>query len=80
MKLKVKSLEKRIACIVTACVLHNWCIFEDDCDEEIFEDYVSNIDFTVNRFSAKTILGRCRALGGGLTKREMLCTYINSKV
>ena len=80
MKLKVKSLDKRINCIVSACVLHNWCIFEDDCDEENFEDYVSNIDFTVNRFSAETILGRRRALGGGLTKREMLCAYTNSKV
>ena len=80
MKLIVKSLEKRIACIISACVLHNWCIFEDDCDEENFEDYVSNIDFTVNRFSAETIMGRRRALGGGLTKREMLCAYINSKV
>ena len=80
MKLKVKSLEKRITCIISACVLHNWCIFEDDYDEENFEDYISNIDFTVNRFSAYTIMGRHRALRGGLTKREMLCTYINSKV
>ena len=68
MKLKVKSLEKRITCIVSACVLHNWCIFQDDCDGDNFEDYVSNIDFTVNRFSAETILGRQRALGGGLMK------------
>ena len=80
MKLKVKSLDKRISCIVSACVLHNWCIFEDDCDEDNFQDYVLNINFTVNRFSAKTILGRHRALRGGLTKQEMLCAYINSKV
>ena len=68
MKLKVKSLDKRINCIVSACVLHNWCIFEDDCDKDNFQDYVSNIDFTVNRFSVETILGRRRALEGGLTK------------
>ena len=80
MKLKVKSLDKRISCIVSACVLHNWCIFEDDCDKDDFQEYVSNIDFTVNRFSVETILGRRRALGGGLTKREMLCAFINSKV
>ena len=32
-KLKVRSLEKRINCIVSACVLHNWYIMEDDGDE-----------------------------------------------
>ena len=36
MRLNVKSLDKRIMCIVSACVLHNWCILEDDGED--FED------------------------------------------
>ena len=80
MKLKVKSLDKRIKCIVSACVLHNWCIFEDDCCEESFDEYIANLDTDVNTLPATAILGRRRALGGGMTKRDMLCNYIDSKV
>ena len=80
LKLKVKSLDKKIMCVVSACVLHNWCILENDVDEDDFEEAISNLDFNVNRFSAEAELGRRRALGGGNMKREMLCDYINSKV
>ena len=80
LKLKVKSLDKKIMCIVSTCVLHNWCILENDVDEDDFEETISNLDFNVNRFSAEAELGCRRALGGGNTKREMLCDYINSKV
>ena len=72
MKLTVKCLEKRIACIVRTCVLHNWCIFEDDCEEDSFEEFISNLDYEVNKFSASSVIGRHRALGGGMTKRDML--------
>ena len=58
MKLKVKSLDKRIKCIVSSCVLHNWCIMEDDCDEESFEDYVSNLDTEVTTLPATSVLGK----------------------
>ena len=80
LKLKVKSLDKKIICIVSACVLHNWCIMENDVDEEDFEEAISNLDCHVNRFTAEAELGRRRALGGGNTKREMLCAYIDQRV
>ena len=52
LKLKVKSLEKKVMCIVSTCVLHNWCIIENDVEEEDFEEVVSSLDCNVNRFSA----------------------------
>ena len=60
LKLKVKSLEKKVMCIVSVCVLHNWCIIENDVEEEDFEEVVSSLDCNVNRFSAKAELGRRR--------------------
>ena len=77
MKLKVKSLDKRIKCIVSACVLHNWCIIEDD-GEEGFEAYEGvSLDNAVGRnITAEAYMGRRRANGGGTTKRDLLCQYI----
>ena len=80
LKLKVKTLDKKIACIVSACVLHKWCIIENDVDEEEFDEVISSFDCNVNRFTAEAELGRRRALGGGNTKHEMLCAYIDGKV
>ena len=57
LKLKVKSLEKKLMCIVSACVLHNWCIIENDVEEEDFEEVVSSLDCNVNRFSVEAQLG-----------------------
>ena len=75
-KLKVRSLEKRINCIVSACVLHNWCIMEDDGDE-FDEVQGGNLDLDVaNNITAEAYLGRRRANGGGITKRDLLCQYI----
>ena len=34
--LKFRSNEKRIKAVVAACVLHNWCLMEDDDDETLF--------------------------------------------
>ena len=79
-KLQVKSLDKRINCIVSSCVLYNWCILEDDCDEESFVEYVADLDTDVTTLPATAVLGRRRAVGGGLTKRDMLCEYINGRV
>ena len=80
MKLKVKSLDKRIKCVVSACVLHNWCIMEDD-GEDGFEEYEgNNLDNDVGRnLTAEAYLGRCRANGGGVTKRDLLCQYISTQ-
>ena len=80
LKLKVKSLDKKIMCIVNSCVLHNWCIMENDVDEDAFEELISNLDCHVHPFNAESELGRRRASGGGHTKREFLCQYINSKI
>ena len=75
MKLKVNTLEKCIKCIVAACVLHNWCIMEDDGE---FDDVDGDpLDMAVgNNITADAYLGRKRATGGGVNKRELLCQYI----
>ena len=76
MRLKVKSIDKRIKCIVSSCVLHNWCILEDD-GEEFEEVQGDGLDFGVGQnLTADAYLGRRRANGGGVTKRDMLCSYI----
>ena len=79
LKLKVQSLEKRINCKVAACVLHNWCIMEDDGDD--FEEFEGdNLDLNVgNNITAEAYLGRRRATGGGITKRDILCQYISGQ-
>ena len=53
---------------------------EDNCDEESFEDYVSQLDTDVTILPATAVLGRKRAIGGGMTKRDMLCQYIDARV
>ena len=65
LKLKIKTLEKKILCVVSACVLHNWCIMENDTDEDSFEDVISTLDCDVHPYSAECELGSRRALGGG---------------
>ena len=75
MKLKVNTLEKRIKCIVASCVLHNWCILEDDGED--FEDIGSQLDLDVGQnITAEAYLGRKRATGGGVNKCNLLCEYI----
>ena len=73
-----KSNTKRINIVVAACVLHNWCIMEDDDDEEGFEVLVNQslrTDISSDK-PAEAIIGRRRALGGGNTKRNLLCGQI----
>ena len=76
LKLKVQSLDKRIKCIVSACVLHNWCLMEDDGDE--FDELQGhNLDMNVgDNITADAYLGWKRANGGGITKRDILCQKI----
>ena len=77
LKLKVNSLDKRILCIVASCVLHNWCIMEDDGND--FEEFEAgeSLDLDVgNNLTADAYLGRRRAVGGGITKRDLLCNFI----
>ena len=37
LKLKFKNHHKQILCVVAACVLHNWCLMEDDGDISSFD-------------------------------------------
>ena len=75
--LKCKSNEKRIICIVAACVLHNWCLMEDDDDDSLFEMLDAELQMDVNDdVTAETILGARLANAGGVTKRLLLCDYI----
>ena len=53
---------------------------ENDTDEDSFEDVISTLDCDVHPYSAECELGSRCALGGGVTKRDILCDYINSKV
>ena len=77
--LKCKSNEKRIICVVAACLLHNWCLMEDDDDESLFEMLDSELEMDVNDdVTAETILGTRRANAGGVTKRLLLCDYIRN--
>ena len=78
LKLNVKTLEKRIHCIVSSCVLHNWCIMEDDGED--FDDVGELLDTTVGiNLTADAYIGRKRAAGGGQNKRDMLCQFISGQ-
>ena len=75
MKLKVHSLEKWINCIVSACVLHNWCILEDDGDD--FDEVGEVLDNSVGQnLTAEAYMGRRCTAGGGQNKRDLLCQFI----
>ena len=66
--------DKRILVVVAACVLHNWCIMEDDEDDRIFKlaDHVELETDVNDYFPAALILGTRRANAGGNTKRDLL--------
>ena len=75
LKLNVNTLEKRINCILSACVLHNWCILEDDGED--FEDIGEILDTTVGQnLTADAYMGRRCAAGGGQNKRDLLCEIV----
>ena len=75
--LKFKSNEKRITSVVAACVLHNWCLMEDDDDDTVFDLLEVELETDVtNHIAADTVLGAHRANAGGVNKRLILCEYI----
>ena len=82
--LKFRSNDKRIMSVVAACVLHNWCLMEDDDDESIFKLAEENQNTGVlqtdvnDYFPAALIIGNRRANAGGNTKREMLSAIIST--
>ena len=79
--LRFRTNDKRIMSVVAACVLHNWCIMEDDEDDTMFRlaENVQELDMHVNDyFPAAMMVGRRRANAGGNTKREMLSSIIST--
>ena len=75
MKLNVYSLDEQINCIVSACVLHNWCILEDDGDD--FDEVEEVLDNSVGQnLTTEAYMGRRCAAGGGQNKRDLLCQFI----
>ena len=78
LKITAQSNYKRIKIVVSACVLHNWCILEDDADEEAFEEaIIQSLRHDVSDGKpAAAIVGRRRACGGGNTKRNLIKALI----
>ena len=77
--LKCRSNEKRILSVVAACVLHNWCLIEDDDDESLFDFNDTELETDVNdHISAETELGPQRANAGGVNKHLILCELIRN--
>ena len=65
-------------CVVAACVLHNWCLIEDDEDTDVFE-YVEGLEMDGHiGIPAAAIIGNRRAHGPSSHKRDMLAALINN--
>ena len=78
--LPFRSNKKRIKCIVACCVLHNWCLMEEDDDESAFEllNQDQELATDVNDdIPVNVILGNQRVNSGGLTKRDILCDLVS---
>ena len=72
--LPFRSNKKRIECVVACCVLHNWCLTEDDDDESAFEAFAEELETDVN--SEEAIAGTQHNSSGGVTKQDILCDII----
>ena len=59
---------------MACCVLHTWCLTEDDDDESAFEAFAEELETDVN--SEEAIAGTQRNSSGGVTKRDILCDII----
>ena len=76
--LKFRSNRKRILCVVACCVLHNWCLIEDDNDESMFDLLDQPLDTDVNDTTADIELGLRRAHAGGVSKRLIMCDIVKT--
>ena len=75
--LRSRNNDKRIVHVVAACVLHNWCLMEDDDDEEIFGLVDGNLETDVNDYMpASAIVGTHRANAGGNNKRDLIANNL----
>ena len=73
--LPFRSNKKRIQCVVACCVLHNWCLIEDDDDEAAFDNFGDELETEVNVDEAGPVQ---RGTSGGVTKRDILCDIIRN--
>ena len=60
---------------MACCVLHNWCLIEDDADESAFEQIGEDLETEVN---AEDPGASGRGASGGVTKRDLLCDIIRN--
>ena len=76
--LRCRTNEKRITHVVAACVLHNWCLIEDDEDESAFEELIdAALETDVNDYMpASAIVGTHRANAGGNNKRDIIASSL----
>ena len=77
--LHCKHNKKRIKIVVACCVLHNWCLNEDDDDESLFEPLAEEEELEMDgndTVPAGAVLGARWANAGGVFKREILCQII----
>ena len=74
--LPFRSNKKRIQCVVACCVLHNWCLIEDDDDESAFDSIGEEIETDVN--NEEPAAANLRTTSGGVTKRDILCNIIKN--
>ena len=76
--LKFKSNSNRIKCVVATCILHNWCLMEDDDDETVFDFIDQELEIDVNEgIAAGAVVGPW-ANSGGVTKRDILTNIIKN--
>ena len=74
LKLNVIKPMKRVMCVTAVCVLHSWCLMEDNMDETIFErvDIVTDVNIAL-----ASALARNRHGSVGTTKRVHLVDIVN---
>ena len=68
--LKCRSNKKCIKLVVATCVLHNWCLMEDDDDDSMFELLDQELEVDVNDHKAAAAVESVRANSGGVTNRD----------
>ena len=62
---------------MATCVLHNWCLMEDDDDKTVFDLLDQELEIDVNDHITAAAIGGVRANSGGVMKRDILSTIIN---
>ena len=76
--LKCRSNKKCIKLVVATCVLHNWCLMEDDDDESVFELLDQELEVDVNDHITAAAVEGVHANSGGVTKRDILSNIIKN--